>query len=438
MYRIGLLIVLATILGKVSFSQGIDFQNITFEEAIEQAKKQDKLIFIDFYTQWCGPCKELAKGPFLDASVGAFYNEHFINLKLDAEREGKQTAQRYEVNRYPTLLYINQEGRIIYNGRFSKTEKALIQEGEVAIHLASSDDNLIDLQAQFKKRQDDEQFLKSYYQKMIQYNMSPNDGIDAWLKVQTEMKEDSPEMMHFLLKNRRYFNVNGKAEEIIDSNYDRYIQSANEGEERALQFLKFTIANNTLKEARATQNPDLMKLYLSKYNNLPERVRKGANIKELHLEYLLMSKDYSAYKKEAIAHVDSIIQSVSLKEIRKKDKATYDIYVKKEKEESERLNRMKMGHLALLQVAKIEKIALQYLSVCENKNDYKTLDSWIDYCYKLVPDYQDIDHIKVKQLYRMGKIESAVKLQKELIDKFPENSKDRIKLEIELEKMLEE
>lgn len=55
--------VLFLLITQLFFGQGIDFKNIPFEDALALAKTNDKLIFIDFHTEWCGPCKKLAKGP---------------------------------------------------------------------------------------------------------------------------------------------------------------------------------------------------------------------------------------------------------------------------------------------------------------------------------------------------------------------------------------
>ncbi|WP_299002782.1 thioredoxin family protein [uncultured Tenacibaculum sp.] len=75
------------------FSQGIDFKSLKFDEALAQTEAENRLIFIDFDTEWCDPCKKLAKGPFKEPKNGEFYNKNFINLKLDAEKEGIAEAK---------------------------------------------------------------------------------------------------------------------------------------------------------------------------------------------------------------------------------------------------------------------------------------------------------------------------------------------------------
>ena len=81
---------------------GINFlHGTTWAEAVAKAKAENKLIFIDFYTQWCGPCLNMAQTVFSLPTVGYYYNQTFINLKIDAEEgEGITLAKKYGVRSY--------------------------------------------------------------------------------------------------------------------------------------------------------------------------------------------------------------------------------------------------------------------------------------------------------------------------------------------------
>ena len=67
-------------------SEGMRFFEGTFEEALQLAKKENKLIFMDCYGPWCGPCAQMVRLIFPLKEVGDFYNEHFINMKRDMEK----------------------------------------------------------------------------------------------------------------------------------------------------------------------------------------------------------------------------------------------------------------------------------------------------------------------------------------------------------------
>lgn len=88
-------------LGLGAQNRGIDFQSMEWKKALKIAKSQKRLIFVDCYTSWCGPCKLLAKNVFTQDSVADYFNRNFVCLKMDMEKEGKELATEYAVNTYP-------------------------------------------------------------------------------------------------------------------------------------------------------------------------------------------------------------------------------------------------------------------------------------------------------------------------------------------------
>ncbi|MGH1437443.1 MAG: thioredoxin domain-containing protein [Lewinella sp.] len=97
--------------------EGMNFVEMPFDELLAQAKEENKVIFIDAYTTWCGPCKMMAAKVFPEAKVGEVYNERFINAKFDMEKgEGPAIAQRYSVMVYPTYLFVDGNGDIVHKG----------------------------------------------------------------------------------------------------------------------------------------------------------------------------------------------------------------------------------------------------------------------------------------------------------------------------------
>jgi thiol-disulfide isomerase/thioredoxin len=75
-------------------AQGIEFEHDkSFEEVLKMAKTQNKLIFMDCFTTWCGPCKRLSSMVFPDPAVGEYYNKNFINTKFDMERGEGPTSR---------------------------------------------------------------------------------------------------------------------------------------------------------------------------------------------------------------------------------------------------------------------------------------------------------------------------------------------------------
>jgi thiol-disulfide isomerase/thioredoxin len=86
------------------------FQRLSFPAASELAQKAEKLVFVDFYTTWCEPCKKLDAETFSQAGVARLVGDAAVAIKLDAEKEGKDIARRYKVSAYPTLLLVRPDG----------------------------------------------------------------------------------------------------------------------------------------------------------------------------------------------------------------------------------------------------------------------------------------------------------------------------------------
>lgn len=88
-------------------------ENVSFAEAVAKAKADNKLLFVDCYTSWCGPCKMLARDVFTNNEVADYFNVNFINFKVDCEKgEGPELASKYKINSYPTLLFIDGDGNL--------------------------------------------------------------------------------------------------------------------------------------------------------------------------------------------------------------------------------------------------------------------------------------------------------------------------------------
>lgn len=88
----------------VCFEKGVEWKQV-----VKKAKKAKRLIFLDCYTSWCGPCKMLANKVFPNDTVGTFFNKHFINAKYDMEKDssGVMLKKKYKIAAFPTLLFID-------------------------------------------------------------------------------------------------------------------------------------------------------------------------------------------------------------------------------------------------------------------------------------------------------------------------------------------
>lgn len=112
---------------------GIQFEQTSWPQIVRKAKAENKLIFLDAYASWCGPCKYMAKNIFTHDEVAAFYNQNFINAKIDMEKgEGVEIAKKYGIKAYPTFLFIDGDGNVLHQACGGKEVEEFIKIGELA------------------------------------------------------------------------------------------------------------------------------------------------------------------------------------------------------------------------------------------------------------------------------------------------------------------
>jgi len=111
----------------------INFSNISFEEALEKAQKENRIIFIDAVTDNCQPCIMMSRNIFTLDKVADFYNSNFINLSLNLGVEHTDLAKRYNTYAYPVFLFINGKGELIHSeSGFTKADE-FIEYGKKAL-----------------------------------------------------------------------------------------------------------------------------------------------------------------------------------------------------------------------------------------------------------------------------------------------------------------
>lgn len=115
--------------------KGIQFWEKDWNSALKEAKAKRKLIFLDAYASWCGPCELLKKNTFTDDKAGKFFNETFINVAMDMEKgEGPDIGTKYGVNAFPTLIITDADGNLITYTQGYITPEQLIEFGQYGLN----------------------------------------------------------------------------------------------------------------------------------------------------------------------------------------------------------------------------------------------------------------------------------------------------------------
>ena len=116
------------------FAAEINFlEDPVWSTVLARAKKENKMIFLDGYATWCGPCKNMDSQTYKDQAVADYYNANFINVKYDLEKgEGKTLAEKYLVSAYPYLMFINPDGVMLHKGVGFKQAADFVDLGKEA------------------------------------------------------------------------------------------------------------------------------------------------------------------------------------------------------------------------------------------------------------------------------------------------------------------
>lgn len=159
---------------------GIQFAQGSLQSVLDQAAAEKKIVFVDAYTEWCGPCKWMAKTAFPDPEVGAFFNQHFVSLQLDMEKgEGPALGKQYHVNAYPTLLFLSATGELIDASAGARDAKDLLAFATKVVK--GGYETLESRQAKFDAGERDRAFLYDYIITLNDAGRDPGAILEAYM-----------------------------------------------------------------------------------------------------------------------------------------------------------------------------------------------------------------------------------------------------------------
>ena len=166
MTRIFTTILSLLLLSATAMADGINFRDITLEEAFSQAAQENKLVFVDCYTPTCGPCKFMADKVFPLDECGEYINPRFVSIKKDlVAPENVYIAERYGVRIYPTFLFLHPDGSIFYfqEGGATRTADKFLEKMRRIMTIGNS-------AIEWKNGRRDTQFMINYIRALKDFN----------------------------------------------------------------------------------------------------------------------------------------------------------------------------------------------------------------------------------------------------------------------------
>ena len=299
-------------------AQEINFEKGTWKESLAKSKAQNKPIFVDFFTTWCGPCKQLEQKVYSKPEVIQKMNANFINFKIDAEKgEGPQLAARFQVSAYPFLVWTDKNENVLLTdagympvGEFMKSvDNALNQYRE---------GRLEDYETQYRAGKRDANFLADFINKRKALMMDNQDLVEQYLLAIPASEQFSEKTLKLVANNS--FTLNGKAIELLQN---------------PMTFKKFGIStldivSITMSEyfRNALKRKDLGLLErLATFNVKLNPVEAGRQNERYRMEFYKSMNNTAKYLETAQNLADKYLMNVSKEELNKQNQTHFQEFI---------------------------------------------------------------------------------------------------------------
>ncbi|WP_205514047.1 thioredoxin family protein [Longitalea arenae] len=139
-----LLMLLALLLSRTVTAQetGVRFERgLSWAQVQAKAKAENKYIFMDCFTTWCGPCKHMRNVVFPQAEMGNFFNDKFVSVEVQLDTtskddehvkswyaDGHAIMKEYSIKAFPTYLIFTPDGRPLHRIVGSGTPTSFIKK----------------------------------------------------------------------------------------------------------------------------------------------------------------------------------------------------------------------------------------------------------------------------------------------------------------------
>ena len=296
----------AVLLTISTFAQGIEFFEGSWQEALDAAKSENKIIFVDAYTDWCGPCKRMAAQVFPTKEAGDFFNEKFINYKMNMEKgEGPTFAQKYPVRAYPTLMFIDFDGTKVHQKVGAQSTASLVELGKAALKKVDRSGQYAPL---YEKGDRSPELIYNYIAALNQAGKPSNKIANTYLRSQKDLSSEMNQKIIFEATTQ----VDSRAYTLFSKNLSGIKKLYNAEQIDS----KITNAGNkTIQTAIEFGDPDL-------YNEAKEKVAAIATAKAAEqfslnadIVFGFASKDFKLYSKalksyaKAFPTIDQVAQA---------------------------------------------------------------------------------------------------------------------------------
>ncbi len=364
-------------------AQGINFEHITLEQAIQKAKAENKLVFIDGYAVWCGPCKKMAKTVFLEEEVGNYFDENFVALKVDVERgEGPMIKRKYGISGLPGYVFIDGDGLVVYRFSAAMPTEDFLKEAALAVSNGKDPNSVGRLSERYDAEKNDEKFVRLYLEKLKE-SKSTNytDILEYYLNIQKTIKESDKEMVLLLADHKKEIVFGGKADEIIQRNNgsDAWKLYVRKDIREIFQKIPRSMVENTTNYAVAKKDTTILELALKRAGEAGVKVDDNQR-KRTYVYYYSNTGNGPMYKSMVRDGNEAFIQSIDVNDMRSK----YFSW-KKKKEEGDKNAQFTMP-VSRRKSQEINSMVASYAQFADSDKDKADVIRWMKVAVDIYPD----------------------------------------------------
>ena len=367
-------------------SQGIEFFHGTYQEAIELAQEQEKIIFVDAYTTWCGPCKRMAATVFTQKEAGDFFNSNFINLKIDMEKtNGREFGSKYPVSAYPTLFFLDPKGKMLKKSVGGKQLDALLALGNEIL-------SQFDFSAKYKEAYESGD---RSFENVVNYIDALNKSNKSSLKIANDYLSENETMSDEQLTEFLFKASSEIDSKIFEMMLDRKSKVISKFGQDAFNSKVEMAAKNTIDKGIQFEDMNLIKQSLKMVNKADKEIGKKMSA-NANLDWAFAQKDekmfLKAYKPYLKVNnsIDSKVQwaNKSMEVFPKNSKVQKSILsaIEKDLAQSVDKNHISLMSKLFLELGKKED-ALKYVKAAESRIEDAATKTYISNLIKYIENY---------------------------------------------------
>ncbi|OHX66298.1 thioredoxin family protein [Flammeovirga pacifica] len=243
----------------------IQFETGEWDEIIEQASDEQKLIYFGITTEWSKPCQNFIEYVYSDKNVSDYFNSHFINVNRNLEDQtAKEFVSRYGIRSYPAHLFFDSKGKLLHMMKGTMPTDVFLSKCEKVYDPKFQFFTIREKLREGKELSFDEYL--NYCSSAFDLGIKDKDAFEGFIKKLKAEDLDNPQVMDVICHSLYHSNVKDEAFAFYIEHYkiiSSYIERKNL-QNIYTQFIKNTLSYHLLEKKTAVFEKDMyvLKQYL--------------------------------------------------------------------------------------------------------------------------------------------------------------------------------